>query len=62
MKDNCLVSCSLGFGLIVAYIVMMLTSKNNEVFTNFLNSLDTNQAEIYRKIIAERLHIYLWGL
>lgn len=62
MKDNCILSCSLGFGLIVAYVVMMLTSKDNIVFQKFLNNLDENQAKIYKGIVAERLHIYLWGL
>ena len=53
--------CFIGFTLLFSSIYMMIL-KDEATFYKFMNTLDDKQKEIYKKIINERLSIYLTGM
>jgi uncharacterized protein YacL len=58
----CISYCLIGAALLGSMIMSMLASKKSKNFVNFMNILDNNQQQIYKKIIKERMNIYIQGM
>ena len=54
--------CLLGSALLSGSIFTTVSTTKHKKFKRFFNLLDNKQKEIYKKIIKERLNIYLRGL
>ena len=57
----CRSSCLLSFVFIVAMIYFTHVKTSQDVYSNFVNTLDDKQKEIYSSIIKERAFIYYFG-
>ena len=55
------ISCILGIILLLSSIFINFY-KDERIFSEFMNSLDNKQREIYHKIVRERIMIYTLGL
>ncbi len=53
--------CSVAIIFLLSSIFMMFL-KNDNLFTNFMNTLNENQKNIYFKIIRERTMLYIGGM
>ena len=53
--------CFLGFTLLFSSIYMMFL-KDETKFYKFMNTLNDKQKNIYKRVINERLRIYLTGM
>ena len=59
---SCMGYCFLGSAFLGASIFTSVSTTKHQKFKNFLNTLDNNQKKKYKKIIKERLNIYITGL
>ena len=55
---SCGITCLIGFAFIGSMVAFMVRSKDHSEFENLL---DESQRSVYKKIVAERLKIYLQG-
>jgi len=55
---SCGITCLIGFAFIGLMVAFMVRSKDHSEFENLL---DESQRSVYKKIVAERLRIYLRG-
>lgn len=55
-------SCFFGFALLGSMVYTMMKKKDGEIFNKFINTLNTNQKQVYEEIKQERLRLYLQGL
>lgn len=54
--------CLIGITLLISSIYMSYMKKDNDIFINFMNTLDPDQMVIYSEIVFERLMIYVMGM
>jgi hypothetical protein len=57
-----MLSCLIGFTLLIASIYMSLDDKKSVVFQRFNRLLDESQKRTYASIVRERLRIYVMGM
>jgi hypothetical protein len=55
---SCGITCLIGFAFIGSMVAFMVRSKDHSEFEKLL---DESQVSVYKKIVAERLRIYLQG-
>lgn len=60
--SECDLWCLLASGLFAAMLYIMLNPHKTKVLNAFIDTLDEKQKKIHKKIVAERLTIYLTGL
>lgn len=58
----CITSCLLSAVLLSGMISVMLVSQYSPIHKNFFRLLDNNQKVLYKKIVHERLTLFLQGL
>jgi hypothetical protein len=54
--------CLIGITLLISSIYMSYMKKDNDIFIEFMNTLDPEQMVIYSEIVFERLMIYVLGM
>lgn len=54
--------CLIGITLLISSIYMSYMKKDNDIFIQFMNTLDPDQMVIYSEIVFERLMIYVMGM
>lgn len=60
--SECDLWCLLASGLFAAMLYIMLNPHKTKILNAFIDTLDEKQKKIHKKIVAERLKIYLTGL
>jgi len=54
--------CLIGITLLISSIYMSYMKKDNDIFIEFMDTLDPEQMVIYSEIVLERLMIYVLGM
>jgi hypothetical protein len=54
--------CLIGITLLISSIYMSYMKRDNDIFIEFMNTLDPEQMVIYSEIVFERLMIYVMGM
>ena len=54
--------CLVGITLLISSIYMSYMKKDNDIFIEFMDTLDPEQMVIYSEIVFERLMIYIMGM
>ena len=54
--------CLVGITLLISSIYMSYMKKNDQIFIDFMDTLDPDQMVIYSEIVFERLMIYVMGM
>lgn len=54
--------CLIGITLLISSIYMSYMKKGNDIFIEFMDTLDPEQMVIYSEIVFERLMIYVMGM
>ena len=54
--------CLIGITLLISSIYMSYMKKDNDIFIEFMDTLDPEQMVIYSEIVFERLMIYVMGM
>ncbi len=62
MDTNCVLLCTVAAGLFGSMLYVTLNPYNKPVLLRFMNTLTTEQLELYHKVSRERMQIYLVGL
>ena len=62
MSYRHMLSCLIGFTLLIASIYMSLDDTKSVVFQRFHRLLDESQKRVYESIVRERLRIYVIGM
>lgn len=57
-----MLSCAIGFTLLISSVYMMLDDRKSSLFKRFYSVLDERQKGIYDGIVKERLMIYVAGM
>lgn len=56
------ISCAVGITLVLSSVIMSILNFNRDKFNNFVKLLNTEQKELYKEIIIERITIYYIGM
>ena len=59
---NIMLTCVIGFTLLISSIYLSLDDKKSSLFQTFHRLLDERQKKIYQGIVRERLMIYIIGM
>ena len=62
MINQCQVACLLAVSMFSGQLYVMFNNRKNVLFRKFDNLLDQNQKMIYKKIINERMKLYIQGM
>ena len=54
--------CLIGITLLISSIYMSYMKKNDQIFIDFMDTLDPDQMVIYSEIVFERLMVYVMGM
>ena len=54
--------CLIGITLLISSIYMSYMKRDDDIFIQFMNTLDPEQMVIYSEIVLERLMIYVMGM
>ena len=60
--SNCDIWCLLASGLFASMLFVMFNPQKTKILNTFLNTLNSNQKHMHKKIVEERLKIYITGL
>ena len=56
-----MIQCAIGIMLLLTSFFFSIINTNDDIFIEFNSMLDDHQIQIYKKIIQERIYIYISG-
>ena len=62
MIDRCQLACLIAVGMFSGQLYVMLNYNKKALFERFDSLLDKEQKGIYKKIINERMNLYIQGI